>query len=129
MFTPYLYGQAGWKSLFDQQVSGKSFGRDLKLFLIEFYVDGELAGQLPLERKMGNYTAKTRTISAKIPVRFHQFHLVDERNRREFIVESIMWAVKSARLRLEPRHLDVDFEKLQHHVEETNRQFLASRQE
>ena len=126
IFTPYISSEWGWDSISKRSQSAGLFGKDLELFLIEFYVDGEFEIALPKSRKLGNYVSKTRTVSARIPVRNEEFYLVGDQERKQFLAEAILWAVTTARKRLEKRGLDIDFAKLLRHVEEKNRQYLSS---
>lgn len=69
MFTPYVWKHNGLGELIDQAISTKDYGEDLKLLLIQYYVEGKFSSYLPEEPKLGNYSNKNKEIAVAIPIK------------------------------------------------------------
>jgi hypothetical protein len=110
IFTPYIWGTSGLGIRIKSQLDPKSFGTDLDLILIKYYLEGKFSSYLPLEPKLGNYLRKNKDIGLDIGVRAEAFHERDEFERREFIVDSTMEAVELVQKRLSKKKLDINFE-------------------
>ena len=85
---------------------------DLELLLIQYYVEGKFSRYLPEEPKVGNYSKKNKDIAVAIGVPCHLFHVKNEFERREFIVDSTLSAIVLVKNRLEKKKLDINFSAL-----------------
>ncbi len=125
MFQPYLWGEKGLSSYVRRQIEENSYGEDLRLLLIMYFVEGRFDTGSPVDVEMGNYSFKKREVSVRIPVLKASFHSQETMNRRKFIVDSTLLAVDMVRNRLEKRNLDIDFASLRRDVERAGEEYLA----
>ena len=112
MFTPYIWEEHGFGTLFENNFLDKDYGGDVKLLLIKYYVEGKFDINGPTIPRVNKYSKKNKNISVDIPVRPEQFHLRNEFEKREFIVDSSINAVKLVRGRLERKKLNIHFDEL-----------------
>lgn len=111
IFTPYVWGQYGIGTKLEKGLK-QEYGHDLKLLLIQYYVEGKFAVNGPDKPKVNNYSTKNKDISVAIPVSPELFHLRNDFERREFIIDSTLTAIRLVEERLAKRKLQVDFEAL-----------------
>jgi hypothetical protein len=112
MFTPYIWNKHGYGTLFENQFLNSNYGQDLKLLLIKYYVEGKFDINGPALPKVSNYPEKNKDISVAITVKAGQFHDRNEFERREFIFDSTVKAVKLVRDKLAKKKLNINFEEL-----------------
>jgi len=112
MFDPYLWSERGFSTLFENRLLNKDYGPDLKLLLVMYYVEGKFDVNGPTLPKAGNYSKKDKNISVAITVKDVQFHNRNEFERREFIVDSTIKAVKLVREKPTIRKLNIKFDDL-----------------
>jgi hypothetical protein len=112
MFSPYVWNNLGFSTLFSNKFSNKSYGSDLKLILIKYYVEGKFEVNGPEKPKVSNYSKKNKDISVAYTVHTNDFHLRDDIERKEFIVESTLNAIILVQEKLFKQRLDIDFEGL-----------------
>ncbi|MEO6964098.1 MAG: hypothetical protein ABIY90_19170 [Puia sp.] len=112
MFSPYLWMDYGFSTLFEKRFSEKSYGNDLTLLLIKYYVEGKFEINGPRNLKVNNYLKKDKDISVDIAVRENQFHKRSEIERRKFIVDSTRSAVTNVRKKLENKNFSCNFGEL-----------------
>ncbi|MDE3183515.1 MAG: hypothetical protein KGM16_08860 [Bacteroidota bacterium] len=125
MFSPYIWKEHGFGTLFENAYINKSYGNDLKLILIMYYVEGAFNINGPENLKVNNYSNKKKDISVAITVLPNQFHNRNEFERREFIVDSTLKAVKLVRDKLsKKKNLDIKFEELISDVIEIGDEYL-----
>lgn len=118
MFSPYVWNGYGLGALIDAKLSEKSYGADLKLLLIQYYIEGKFSSYLPEQPKLGKYVKKTFDIAVAIGVTRDLFHDRNEFERREFIVDSTVNAIELVKSRLAKKKLDIDFDSLIKDVKE-----------
>jgi hypothetical protein len=123
MFTPYVWGESGLGELMDK-VLKKPYGDDLVLLLIQYYIEGKFSSYVPAEPKLGNYMKKNKDIAVAIGVTPEKFHNRNEFERREFIVDSTLDAIKLVKTRLTKKKLDIDFDRLIKDVQEAADKYL-----
>lgn len=128
MFSPYVWQGNGVGELIDKISLNKDYGQDLKLLLIKYYIEGEFSGYMPIEPKLGNYSAKNKDIAVDIAVTKELFHERSEFERREFIVDTTLNAVKLVRDKLKKKKLDIDFEALINDIKEASEAFLKKQE-
>jgi hypothetical protein len=126
LFDPYIWGEQGIRTLVEKGLAGKTYGKDLKLILIRFYVEGKYPVNGPDQPKVSRYSTKERAISVGIPVRKESFHEVDTDKRKRFIVDSIRTALTLVEERSRKRKLDIRFEELHEDVEAILSRYLSS---
>lgn len=112
MFSPYIWNNLGFGTLFSNKFSNKSYGSDLKLILIKYYVEGKFEVNGPENPTVSNYSKKNKDISVAYTVHANDFHLRDDFKRKEFIVESTLNAIILVQKKLFKQRLDIDFEGL-----------------
>ena len=112
MFTPYIWQEHGLGTLFNNMFSNKVYGPDLKLLLIMYYVEGKFEINGPALTKVNNYSRKNKDINVATTVKLGQFHDRNEFERREFILENTLNAVKLVREKLTKKKLNINFEEL-----------------
>jgi len=125
-FIPYVFGDNGLGKLIKEHISNKDYGDDLKLLLIQYYVEGKFSRYLPEEPKLGNYKKKDRNIAIAIGVPCRLFHSRNEFERREFVVDSTLNAVNVVREKLEKKKLDINFDSLLSDLKEISKKFLET---
>lgn len=76
---------------------------------MKYYLEGKFSSYIPLEPKLGNYLKKSRDIGVDIGVTKDAFHLREEVERKEFIVDSTLKAVSLVQKRLGNKKLDINF--------------------
>ena len=123
MFSPYVWDKHGLDTLMKKKLA-KNYGNDMELLLIQYYVEGKFSSYMPVQPKLGNYMKKSRDISIAIGVLREKFHNRNEFERREFIVDSTVNAIKMVKDRLRKKKLDVDFDKLIQDVEQVSKEYL-----
>jgi hypothetical protein len=128
MFAPYVWGATGLANLL-KPLKLKNYGTELKLLLIEYYVEGKFTEHLFDEIRLRNYSTKSKDISAQVPVRRSDFHDRTDRQRREFLLKTTLEAIELVRGRLEKRKLGVDFDRLRQDVEAVGIDFVAAARE
>jgi hypothetical protein len=124
MFTPYLWGEHGFSTLFEDRYANKQYGNDLKLLLIKYYIEGKFDINGPESIKVNNYLKKSRDIGVDILVPFDKFHYRNEFERREFIVDTSMNAISLVKEKLVPRKLDINFDLLSNDLIQTSQEYL-----
>ncbi|MES2330985.1 MAG: hypothetical protein V4539_15385 [Bacteroidota bacterium] len=124
MFSPYVWQTNGLATLFERTFLNKDYGADLKLLLIMYYVEGRFDINGPQNAKVNNYSNKNKDISVAIAVTPELFHNKNEFERRKFIVDSTLNAVKLVRNKLEKRKLDIDFDLLVSDITIASSEFL-----
>ncbi|MGN6803288.1 MAG: hypothetical protein ACTHJN_15410 [Ginsengibacter sp.] len=125
MFSPYIWKEHGFGTLFESAYLNKSYGNDLKLILIMYYVQGKFNVNGPENLKVNNYSNKKKDISVAITVLPDQFHNRNEFDRREFIVDSTLKAIKLVRDKLsKKKNLEIKFEELKSDVLEIADEYL-----
>lgn len=112
MFSPYVWSNLGFSTLFSNKFSNKSYGSDLNLILIKYYVEGKFEVNGPEKPTVSNYSKKNKDISVAYTVHTNDFHLRDDFERKEFIVESTLNAIILVQEKLFKQRLDIDFEGL-----------------
>jgi hypothetical protein len=112
MFDPYIWSERGFSTLFKNGLLNKDYGPDLRLLLVMYYVEGKFDVNGPKLPKVGNYSKKDKNISVAITVKDGQFHNRNEFERREFIVDSTIKAVKLVREKPTIRKLNIKFDDL-----------------
>lgn len=127
MFSPYIWGKSGLGTLIDTLLSKDIYGSDLKLLLIQYYVEGEFSRYLPAEPKVNNYSTKNKDISVAIGVPKSLFHDRNEFERREFIVDTTLNAIEMVKVKLEKKKLDIDFLALVHDVTQLCEEYLKKK--
>jgi hypothetical protein len=108
MFTPYVWGQNGLGTRLVKELR-QEYGSDLKLLLIMYYIEGKFAVNGPEQAKVNSYSNKNKDISVAISVTSKLFHLRNEFERREFIVDSSLFAIQMVEEKLKKRKLQIDF--------------------
>lgn len=126
MFSPYVWGKHGLDTLFKKTLSKKNYGRDLDLLLIQYYVEGEFSSYVPAQPKLGNYMKKSKDIAVALGVTPEKFHKRSEFERREFVVDSTLDAIKRVKARLSKKKLDIDFDKLIEDVQGVANEYLKN---
>lgn len=124
MFTPYVWKEYGFGNLLDSELLEKHYGNDLKLLLIQYYIEGKFSSYLPESPKVGNYSTKNKDIAVAIGVTRDVFHDRNEFERREFIVDSTLKAVELVKARLIKKKLDIDFDRLIRDMKELSDVYL-----
>lgn len=122
MFSPYVWEGNGFGELINKISLNKEYGLDLKLLLVKYYIEGKFSGYMPIEPKPGNYSTKNKDIAVDVAVTKELFHNRNEFERREFIVDSTLNAVKLVQEKL--KKLDVDFDSLLSDLKEVSKQYL-----
>lgn len=117
-------GSVGFGLLIKRKIRNKDYGDALDLLLIKYYVEGKFSRYLPHEPKVNNYMSKSKDISVDIVVTKELFHDCNEFERREFIVDSTLNAVKLVRDKLKKKKLDIDFEVLINDLKEVSEEYL-----
>lgn len=112
MFTPYIWQEHGLGTLFEKRFLNNDYGSDLKLLLIMFYVEGKFEINGPELPKVSNYSKKNKNIRVAITARPEQFHNKNEFERREFIVDSTINAIKLVRDKVAKKRLNINFDEL-----------------
>ena len=112
MFSPYVWEAQGFATLFENRFLNKDYGPDLEMLLIMYYVEGKFETNGPEHPKTGNYSKKNKDINVAITVKPAQFHDRNEFERREFILDSTINAVKLVRNKLTKKKLNINFDEL-----------------
>jgi hypothetical protein len=126
MFTPYIWQEHGLATLFENTYSNKSYGPDLKLLLIMYYVEGKFDINGPWFPKVSNYSSKNKNINVAFTVKPEQFHNRNEFERREFVLDSTINAVKLVKDKLQKRNLDIKFDELISDINSVGKEYLSN---
>src|SRR5262245_12155604 len=106
IFTPYLWGEKGLATLLEP-LKDKNYDGDLRLLLIEYYIEGKFSKIFDLEAiKIRNYSNKNKDISVKVPVTRSSFQDRDENGRRKYLVHTTLNAVELVEKRLTKKKLN-----------------------
>jgi len=124
MFTPYIWHEHGFGTLFENQFLNSDYGQDLKLLLIMYYVEGKFDINGPPLPKVSNYSNKNKDISVAITVKPGQFQDRNEFERREFIFDSTVNAVKLVRAKLAKKKLNIKFDELMSDITSVGNAYL-----
>ncbi len=124
LITPYLWQDYGLSTLLKKETRNRNYGKDLELLLIKYYVEGKFSSYLPHEPKVNNYMSKSKDIGVDIAVTKDLFHDRNEFERREFIVDSTLHAIKLIRDKLKKKKLDINFESLIKDIIEISEEYL-----
>jgi len=126
LFTPYIWGQKSFEYYTEPILSRGSYGNDLRLLLVKFYVEGRLiADGITSKPKISNYSKKNKDIAVAFSVTREKFHDVGERERREFIVNTTLQAIDMVEGRLGKRKLDINFDSLRRDVKKAADEYLS----
>ena len=112
VFTPYVGMGKGIGIQIESVMKKENYGNDMELLLIQYYVEGRFSSYLPSQPKLGNYVKKNKDIAVAIGVTRAQFHSRNEFERREFIFDITLNAIKLFNERLIKKKLDINFDKL-----------------
>ncbi|QKJ30358.1 hypothetical protein HQ865_11510 [Mucilaginibacter mali] len=123
MFKPYVWGKHGIDTVMKIELSN-DYGTDLNLLLIQYYVEGKFSNYLPIEPKLGNYKKDSKDITIAIGVTRKGFHEKEEFERREFVVDSTLLAIKLSKNKLFKKKLNIDFDKLLNDVKRVADEYL-----
>jgi hypothetical protein len=126
MFIPYIWGVAGLGIRIRNHLDISNLGTDLDLILIKYYLEGKFSSYLPIEPNLGNYLKKNKDIGLDIGVTKEAFHLREEFERREFIVDSTMKAVSLVHNRLSKKKLDINFNLLMEQLNIITHEYLGT---
>lgn len=110
-FVPFIWGENSLDPYFKRELNGREYGKDVKLFLIMFYVEGHLPMWLP-KRIRPSYSKEEKALSVEVPVLRAEFHPKDDSKRRRFIVQSVLKSLDSARGLCQRKKLDLDLDAL-----------------
>jgi len=124
VFSPYIWKDHGLGTLFESEFLNKSYGENLRLLLIMYYVEGKFNINGPEQPKVSNYSNKNKDISVAITVRPEMFHNRNEFERREFIVDSTINAIKLVQSKLSKKKLEIKFDELLSDVIEVGNKYL-----
>ena len=124
IFSPYVWEDHGFDTLFKNSFSNKSYGEDLKLLLIMYYVEGEFAINGPSKPTVSNYSKKAQDISVSITVNKQMFHGRNEFERREFIIDSTIDAIKLVQEKLSKKKMEIKLDELISDVTEIGNTYL-----
>lgn len=125
IFTPYVWRERGFETLFKNTIGKKDYGSDLKLLLIKFYVEGKFEISGPEQPKLSNYSTKNKDIAVDIAVTPKDFHNKNDKERRSFVVNSTLNAIDLVREKLSKKKLDIDFDQLLNDVRIAGKKYLA----
>lgn len=114
-------------TIWEKHFLNKTYGKDLKLLLIMYYVEGRFAVNGPSEPKVGNYLKKDKDIRVAITVTSEMFHNKNEFERREFIVDSISRSINLVIERVHSKKLDIKFDELLIDFHVVERQYLRQK--
>ena len=123
MFSPYVWSKHGLDTLMEKKLSN-DYGKDMDLLLIQYYIEGRFSNYLPVPPKLGNYMKKSKDITVAVGVTRKLFHDRNEFERREFIVDSTLGAIKLVKERLVKKKLDINFDKLLQDIKEISQEYL-----
>jgi hypothetical protein len=126
MFTPYVWKKFGLDTLMQKKLINRDYGVDLKLLLIQYFVEGKFSTYIPAHPKPGNYIKKNKDIAVAVGVTPEVFHNRNEFERREFILESTLGSIKLVKEKLAKKKLDVNFDKLLSDIHEIGKEYLKS---
>jgi hypothetical protein len=126
MFTPYVWQEHGFNTVLNEYLLNHDFGTDLKLLLVEYYVEGKFDVNGPVYPKVSNYSKKDKSISVAFTVSKIVFHDRNEFERREFIIDSTKKAVELVRDKLLKKRLNIDFEKLLNEIKPVINKYLIA---
>lgn len=96
-----------------KQLEGNDYGKNLKLILFRFHVEGTLP--LPIQEfiSLQRYSKKEKAISIIIPVHKREFDISDNFKNRKLITDKTLDGLDKVRQRLEKKFKDIDFDKLE----------------
>ncbi len=112
LFDIYVWGAHGIRTLVEKGLAGRTYGKDFELILIRYYVEGKHPVNGPHKPTVSRYSAKDKNISVSIPVRREDFHNLDSKGRKRFIVDSIRTALALVEERSRKTKLDLHYEEL-----------------
>lgn len=126
LFDTYVWGEQGIRTLVEKGLAGRRYGKDLKLILIQYYVEGTYPVNGPDQPTVSRYSTKDKSISVSIPVRKEDFHNVDSAGRKRFIVDSIRTALSLVEERSRKKKLDLRYEELRRDLDTVLSRYLSS---
>ena len=126
LFSPYIWEPKGFAMHFEPIILKNKYGEDLKLILIQYYVEGKLDLHAPDKPKLSNYSTKNRDIAVTVPVTRDKFHDVSDSKRRQFIVDTTLKAIDMVEKRLSKRKLDINFDALRKDIQKAAQEYLKS---
>ena len=116
LFTPYVWRESGFETLFKNLIGEKNYGSDLSLLLIKFYVEGKFSINGPDQPVVSNYSKRNKDIAVEVRVRPSFFHNKGDKERKKFIVSAVTNAIDLVKEKLSQKKLDIDFEHLKEDV-------------
>ena len=126
LFTPYVWGENCFTKFINPIIKSANYGIDLKLILIQYYVEGKFDLNAPDKPKLSNYSSKKKDIAVTIHVTRDKFHDVSDSKRRQFIVETTLQAIDMVEKRLSKRKLDINFDALRKDIQKAAKEYLKS---
>jgi len=125
LFEPYLWSMKGLARRVKSTCEVGAYGSDLRLILIQYYVEGKYDIGAPPAPRLRHYSKKNKDIAVAFPVTHDRFHDVGEQERRQFIVDTTFQSIDMVEARLGKRRLDIDFVSLRRDVNSAAREYLA----
>lgn len=110
LFRRYIWGDGGVEGLL-KKLKYEDYGNDLKLVLFQFIIKPhplELQSLHDIER----YRRNEKSVGISIIVTDENFFLQDERNRRDFLVQSILQKSKLLEEVIKKERLDTNLDLL-----------------
>jgi hypothetical protein len=126
MFTPYIWKEHGLGTLYENKFLNKDYGKDLNLILIKYYVEGKFEIYGPKFPKVTSFSNKNKDIGIEISVSCEYFHNRNEFERREFVLDSTINAVKLVKDKLQKRKLDIKFDELISDINSVGKEYLSN---
>lgn len=126
MFTPYVWKEYGLDTVLEKCIQSQKFDSDLYLLLVEYYVEGKFDVNGPEYPKVSNYSKKNKSVSVAFTVRKKMFHDRNEFERREFIVDSTIQAIRLVKEKLSKKKLNIDFDQLLLEIKPAIEKYLTS---
>lgn len=121
-FQPW---REGFNQLLKKTTGLKTYGKELGLILIEYYLEGEFLPLPAKKYKLLPYSNKERSISVVVAVS-KDFAAMDEDSKKRFIVETTIESVRLVQSKMKRLGFTkIDFTQLLDDVEKCAKEYLG----
>lgn len=114
-FRRYIWNENGLKEKFEA-LESKNYGDDLRLILLQFLVFPGLETLQNVD-EVERYRPKEKSIGINIAVTREDFFDKDEKDRKAFLSENILWCLSLVSKSVQETNLDTNIAKLKTDIE------------
>jgi hypothetical protein len=124
-FRSYIWGDSGITN-FLNKLQAQSYGQDLQIILLEFYLNPPDFTEEAL-RPVSSYDSREKSIGIPVIVKSDNFFSKKEKERRIFLVNTIVEKVNLLTGVVEKKKLDTDLNRLKNDLNEVLKSYTLAK--